>query len=174
MEIKVCIDGRTVKIDGEFVGLLLSRAWVWMDSGYLSALSEDGTLLLFHHFVLAPLAGYFVHHIDGDTGNNTWENLEYITPEEYDLKIDQLAGCSYFGVDIQNDRFRAYFRLQGRVIIIGQYLTAERAAICFDIAMCKFFPGSLPLNLTVFSAELNFYERYLWTIDKLGFDITDL
>lgn len=168
------IEGKPVQVDAEFVPLLFNRSWFWLPCGYLATLDEDGDISFFHHYVHPSLRRLFVHHIDGDTANNTRQNLTYLKPEEYKLEIPRLNGNTYFGVRSVRDGFEASYRMNGRKFTIGYYLAPESAATSFDLAIRRLFPGLVPSNIKMYHEELTHFARLKEVYYAMGFDTSML
>lgn len=100
---------------------------------------------------LVPIPNTVVNHIDGDKKNNDVSNLELITQEENNAhrdstglgnhgtkQIDNTSG--YVGVtkcNYNNGKYKASIKSNGIQIHLGYFVTAEEAAIAYNIASAK-------------------------------------
>jgi hypothetical protein len=87
--------------------------------------------LMAEAFIENPLNKNEVNHINGQKLDNTLENLEWLTRRENQLhyfskknKTSQYLGVSFFKL---NSKWRAYIRINRKLIILGYYKTEIEA-----------------------------------------------
>jgi hypothetical protein len=99
-----------------------------------------------HRFLLAPPFGMQVDHIDGDGLNNQRSNLRLCTNLENSYNRSRHDG-KYKGVSgPRHGTCVARIRVNGQLIGLGNYNTAEAAALAYNDAAVKHFGGFARLN----------------------------
>lgn len=86
-----------------------------------------------------PPDGTLIDHVNGDNGDNRWENLRLATPAENSR--NRRTSSEFKGVrETKSGRYRA-------VITIGVFDTAEEAAAAYDDAARRYHGRFAALNL---------------------------
>jgi hypothetical protein len=143
--------GKQTMVDDDIFKLIGHLKWCarkgW-DTFYASRMfkTKDGKfhVLLLHHVIAGyPLNGLMVDHIDGNGLNNLRSNLRIVTRSQNGMnrKARKNTSSGFKGVQWREDSqvFRAYIRINGKRINLGNYQTAEEAFECYQAAATKYF-----------------------------------
>lgn len=94
-----------------------------------------------HRFIVNAKKGDIVDHIDGDTNNNTRENLRICTMAQNIQKanLTKPRKCPYMGINKHRNKWRAYIRDNGKATHLGTFDTPLQAAVAYDKAARRIF-----------------------------------
>lgn len=131
--------GARAKVDASDVSWLEGYSWQLSSKGYAIGRVFDGEAWVFvamHRWVAAKHkrlrdSDLFVDHIDGDTLNNTPENLRECSHSEnaHNSKVYTRSTTGEKGVSRRpSGRFRVRVRVNGKCVNIGHFTTKEEAA----------------------------------------------
>lgn len=109
---------------------------------------DDGCLISMHQEILGLLPGLIVDHINGNTLDNTRENLRYVTPSQNAQNRRKRDGTTsdFKGVTVVPAKYRARIRLEDGIKNLGDYDDEETAARMYDLAAIKYFGRHAKLN----------------------------
>jgi len=119
--------GQVAKIDARDFVLVSNHTWHLDTSGYPRAnlkLNGKWSLTRLHRFLIDPLPGMFVDHIDCDKLNNARSNLRVCTPAQSIANIRKYAGRSTFkGVHWHKGagKWMAQIKVSGRHKYLGLF-----------------------------------------------------
>mgnify|MGYP001561410595 CR=1 FL=1 len=112
--------------------------------GYFHAEARCGELgkQSMSRFLMRPHRGYIVDHIDGNTLNNTRENLRICTTSQNGMnrRANKTTITNCKGVELTKElRYRARIRVNGTVIQLGTFGTLIEAKMQYDLAAQNYF-----------------------------------
>lgn len=119
-----------IKVSIRDASLLLQHDWRVYDR-YV----RSGPLLL-HRLIMGAERGQIVDHKDGNTLNNTRENLRFCTHAQnmQNSKTRSHSGTGVKGVQKHKLRYRARIRIGGKQVTLGNYFTLQEAKDAYDKA----------------------------------------
>jgi hypothetical protein len=134
--------------DGDYEWLRLFK-WRYTSGGY--AVTTVGDTLLRMHRVLLFAPHYFqVDHIDGDRLNNQRSNLRLCTRKQNSANRRNQANnkSGFKGVrwHKKHRRWYAHIQASNRLYHLGNFATAEHAALAYDAAALRLFGAFARLN----------------------------
>lgn len=153
-------NGKTVKVDDADFSELSKYTWSEKERSdgkgsyairwWKSASDSKWHRTRMHVQIMQPPKGFIVDHRDGDGLNNTRSNLRVATQRQNAQnskpaerkKSTPYKGVSYALVhkrDTLTKPWRARIRVEGKLINIGHYKTAEEAAAAYDEAALRHF-----------------------------------
>lgn len=139
-------DNVVTLVDDDLYEYLLQFRWRYSKrthGGWSIGCMENGKAILMHRLVINAPDGAYVDHIDGNSLNNTRENLRLCTIAQNAMNRPMQANnkTGYKGVAFSNreQRFRAMIQFNGKRIHIGYFKDAEAAARAYDNAAKKYF-----------------------------------
>ena len=82
-----------------------------------------------------------VDHKNGDSVDNTWDNLRLATPHENqrNTKRRKDSASGYKGVTKVRGKYRARVTIEGKRVIVGEFPTPEQAHAAYQIAATKHY-----------------------------------
>ncbi len=122
--------------DKDMKSKLLGWGWNENGPGYLHA-RVNGEMTFAHHLVVGkPGPGFEVDHINRDPADNRRANLR-IVPISYNhansrRRSDNRTGYKGVCFDRSKGRYMAYTHRNSKIIFIGRFHTAEKAALAYD------------------------------------------
>jgi hypothetical protein len=143
-------NGECFIIDKTDLQQVKNHRW-WIDyNGYFTT-EINGKRYLLHNFLMGlEKSNYVVDHIDRDKKNNSRSNLRICTPKENSRNRSKPTSNSsgFVGVcyHINNHKYYASIKVNGRNIHIGTFDNKIDAAIARDIAAIKYFGEYAFLN----------------------------
>lgn len=121
---------------------LLKYTWRLRSSGYVYR-KYQGKEIRIHNEIMHPPKGYVVDHINGDTLDNTRENLRICTPQDncknrgiYTRNTSGVAGVNWRK---DTNKWRAYIQVDGKCITLGSFTNKEDAIKSRKKAEVKYF-----------------------------------
>jgi len=84
-----------------------------------------------HRLVMAAFEGVSdmpVNHKDLDKLNNSFDNLEYVTPRENSIHLSQSKGRLTGSIKSRVGRYEARIKIKGKLKALGTYDTREEAS----------------------------------------------
>ena len=119
--------------------LLVQATWTTLVTKNTNYAYTKGPVLM-HRYLLDAKPGEKVDHIDGNGINNRRSNLRICTPQQNGANSRKRAGRPYKGVSVgPNGKWRAYIKVNYKVIALGTFPTAEKAAKAYDRAALYYF-----------------------------------
>lgn len=81
-----------------------------------------------------------IDHVDGVTGNNSWNNLRKATQQQqtFNSHIRKDNPTGHRGVDRRGKKWRAYIKLNGVRHELGRFNSVDGAAAAYEAAARKF------------------------------------
>ena len=143
-------DGAIMLIDYADYPMVKQHRW-WLDkgSGYF-ATSQDGKTLFLRRMLMPDREGLVCDHINRDKLDNRRSNLRYATSKENsrNRSMPKNNTSGYIGVSwhIQNKKYIAQVKTDGRTHNLGYFDTAEAAARARDKAALFYFGEFANLN----------------------------
>jgi hypothetical protein len=140
--------GLTATVSDEDFDLLNKFNWNAVKGAvyYYAVRSNDKAKM--HRIIVDAPSGMQVDHIDGNTLNNTRENLRICTVSQNQcnskVRVDNTTG--YKGVTICKSKYYAQIRHNGKRISLGYYEKPEDAARAYDEAAKKYHKEFASLN----------------------------
>ena len=121
--------GRVTLVSEEDYAFVSQFSWYDRSQGYVAgrwkkSLGGDGKIVLLSRLITRAPAGLMVDHIDGDTFNNTRENLQVVTNSR---NLMRAAHRKWPGVTLHNGKWEGRLRVDGRIVRLGAYDTREEA-----------------------------------------------
>lgn len=95
---------------------------------------ERRATVLMHRVIMAPPEGMVVDHINGDGLDNRRANLRVCTQKENmrNQRMHRINQVGHKGVYLEDGRFRAQIKHEGRNIHLGLFDTANEAAAAYQ------------------------------------------
>ena len=107
--------------------------------------------LVAREWVSNPSEKRCVDHIDGNRGNNNWENLRYATHAENNRNMKKhIDGSSVFkgvSLDIQRKKWIATILVARKQIFLGRFESEREAAESYNAAALEHFGDYAKLNI---------------------------
>jgi hypothetical protein len=160
MKIISLSQGLSTKVDDDVFNLI--SKWKWcISTGHLNKkyacrnVYKNGKrvgFLRMHRVITKAKKGEFVDHIDGDTLNNTRDNLRICTFSENQMNRSKtkLNKSGFKGVDFRKSKktnpYRAVITVNGKIIHLGYFPTAISAAKSYNEAATKYHGEFAYLN----------------------------
>lgn len=123
-------------VDSEDLPKVQAKNWWFMD-GYAFG-KENGKHIALHNFLMRPPEGKQVDHINRDRLDNRRSNLRLCTKAEnlrnkctYKNNLSGFKGVRFYRWNKQ-EKWVARIRMDGKLIHIGTFKTAELAAKAYD------------------------------------------
>jgi hypothetical protein len=147
--------GKIAIVDEEDYARVSEHPWYFTTRGYAASTSRgiDGLReeLLLHRLILSAEKGVVVDHINGNKLDNRRENLRLATQSTNlaNSKISAANTSGYKGVS-WNKRARKYeagIYFQGKRTYLGLFLTADAAALAYNVAATEMFGEYARLNV---------------------------
>lgn len=115
--------------------LLRGHKWLVNNHGYVVRYVPAGVVIL-HRVIAGAEDGDIVDHINGNRLDNRRENLRICTQAENlrNRKVHRNNRLGVKGVYLQEGRFRAQIRADGKKVCLGYFSTAEEAARAYAAA----------------------------------------
>ena len=135
------IKGHQVKVSVEDYDRCILKTW--NVSGNTSGRAyfntkTDKKIILLHHFILgSPDKGFVVDHINGNTLDNTRENLRFATYSQNSQNSRRKKQGDYIGIYYRPAK--NHWSVYCNKIYIGRYLSELEAAIAYDKAALIMF-----------------------------------
>lgn len=121
--------------------------WSITKSGYVRRTVGVGGERLLHRIILRPAPNEEVDHINGDPLDNRRENLRICTRRQNAAARRFPSGKSgYRGVSYHCGKWQASVRVDGVLVYLGRFDTAEEAAKQYDDAAIEAFGEFANLN----------------------------
>ncbi len=121
---------------------LLKYTWRLRKRGYVYR-KYQGKEIWLHNEIMQPPEGYVVDHINGNTLDNTRENLRVCTQLDNmkNLKLNIRNTSGVTGVNWRKDiqKWRAFIQVEGKFISLGTYTNKEDAIKARKEAEVKYF-----------------------------------
>jgi len=92
----------------------------------------DGKTISMHVFIMGKINDMEIDHINRNRRDNRRCNLRFCTRSENQCNKTMRSKSGLRGVFALENGFRASIRLDGKVIQIGRFKTAEEAAMAYD------------------------------------------
>lgn len=103
-----------------------------------------------HRYLVSPLNGYFVDHINGDSLDNRLHNIRIVTYSENNrnTKSNKNTSSKYKGVSWlkESKKWRAAINIDGKKISLGCFVSESDAAIAYNEAAKKYHGEFARLN----------------------------
>ena len=151
-EIKL-MGGRVAIVDDEDYERLTrrKRKWKLSTTGYAVRIrTVEGQRFNehMHRLVINAPDGLYVDHINGNPLDNRKDNLRLATHAQNtrNRKVSINKQVPYKGVRKSHNRFSAQIHGDGKWVYLGNFKTAEEAAIAYNNAAIKYFGGFARLN----------------------------
>lgn len=117
------------------------------NTGYAATFytDEDGSkkILYMHKLLLVAEEGYIVDHKDGDTLNNTRDNLRQVTVQQnqFNRRKHSNNTSGFKGVCFHKraGKWQATITKDGKKTFLGYYTTPEQASIAYQAAATALF-----------------------------------
>lgn len=136
---------RNTKV-GDIVGSEQSRGYYRVRVNYKHYLLHR-LIFLYHHGYLPET----IDHIDGDTSNNSVENLRESTKSQNQMnrrKHDNNCSSIFKGVHkIQNKKWKARIQIDNKRISLGIFKTEIGAALAYNEAAKKYYGKYAKINI---------------------------
>lgn len=140
---------RTAIFDAEFLPMIETMKWGAMKGKYTSYATarsrlDDGTVkTIFMHRLLAnPPEDMVVDHINGDGLDNRMSNLRVVTVAQNNLnsrvRNDSQSGIKGAYYDKRKGSYYSRIKVDGKLIYLGTFNTAEEAAQAYVDASAKY------------------------------------
>lgn len=127
--------GKAALVDDEDFERVAAHKWCYMTAGYgARSIAEGGKrkLVYLHRFILQPKKGAHVDHINGDRLDNRRSNLRTCTHQQNRQNSKHYAsntsGHKGVSFDKTTGNWKAYINVDGRLVHLGRFETAEAAA----------------------------------------------
>lgn len=135
--------GNRFEFDLEMLESIRGYAWNENENGYLVCRIK-GKKVRAHHIVAGkPTRGKQVDHKDRNKRNNRKLNLRHITLQQNcinrRLRRDNKTGFKGVNFHKGSNKFEASIRVDGKLMYLGKYNTAKRAAMEYDKAALVHF-----------------------------------
>lgn len=154
----VCVPlthGKVAIIDADDAERVLCYRWHAKEgSGNWYAARRDGTRTVrLHRFLMGDPPGAFVDHRNGNTLDDRRENLRVCTPRQngHNRSANRSGTSGFKGVSRHkrgSGAWQASIRVDGKLIFLGRFSTAEEAARAYDAAALKYFGRFARLNFS--------------------------
>ena len=142
----VSIKGRDVIISPQDYNIVVSKKWQWAGSrrAYLyHHYREAGKrkCIMLHRLILNAPKGVCVDHKDGNTFNNTRENLRLCSQSQNLQNRRARQNTHLKGITFRRDRnrWRARIKYNGKELYLGYYRTQEEAHAAYLEAARKYY-----------------------------------
>lgn len=149
------VRGREVLISKEDETLFNGRPWHFDHKGYLVNSTYDKNLVTgristarFHRLVMEAQSGQIIDHANGNKLDNRRSNLRLATNSQNaaNMKKGKRSKTGFKGVDFVPAFYKARIRVNGRLIRLGNFDTAEEAALAYNEAAKLHFGEYASLN----------------------------
>jgi hypothetical protein len=129
--------GKSTIVDDEDLARLSDLTWTLHNKGYAKAIVDRQTILM-HRFIMQPVTGQDVDHINGNKLDNRRSNLRLCTRSENLMnRGGEVGSSSHFkGVCRHASRpgWMARITVNGKSIYLGYFKTEEDAAHAYNSA----------------------------------------
>lgn len=124
-----------------------SGKWSITREGYVRRTIGIGGERYLHRILLGAKGGQEVDHINGDPLDNRRENLRICTRQQNAAARRFPSGASgYRGVSYHCGRWQSSIRVDGKLVYLGRFDSAEEAARQYDDAAAEAFGDFANLN----------------------------
>lgn len=156
--------GRVAIVDDIDYDTLSQFSWQYHSGGYATTRHPISKKIEYmHRLIMSPEEGMDVDHINRDRLDNRRSNLRVCTRKENLLNARGQNGTSkYKGVSLKPGRkkpWRARISLDGKQVILGDFLTEEEAAFAYDLAAKEHHGEFAFLNEVVVNDFIPFKPR---------------
>jgi hypothetical protein len=138
----------TIVDDEDYIILKNIRWYLFNNNGKLYAEGMvDSKKVRIHSFIVNPPKGSQVDHKDGNGLNNCKSNLRACTQQQnnFNRKKYKINTTGFKGVYRNHNRFVARINANKKQINLGNYVTAQEAAIAYDEG-CILYHGDFALT----------------------------
>lgn len=129
-------DGSTATVDDEDFW----RFWrekLFTSSGFVCYRDEENRVRRLHREILGVRDQRIVVHIDGNPKNCTRANLVIQDRGVYGRSRPAKGACKYKGVSPYRGKWQATIRVNGKLLWLGSFESAEEAARAYDDAVIE-------------------------------------
>lgn len=146
------------KVSPEDYERLSSMRWIYRRSGYAERweyINDKKCLKRMHTWIIYPLPGYEVDHINGDKLDNRRENLRACTHKQNCRNFPKFSTnkTGYKGVARNSKKYGGVYRAQIMVNykqkFLGYYDNPDDAARAYDLAAIQYFGDFARLNFPI-------------------------
>lgn len=147
--------GKKALVDDEDFDKLNRLSWYALEGkhgNFYAARHSRRKSLLMHTYLLSPPKGFCVDHIDGNGLNNCKDNLRISSAAQNQanrkvvLSMSGYKGVSKIKRGYYKNPWRAKIKVNGKIINLGYFETAEEAARAYDKAATLHFGEFAYLN----------------------------
>lgn len=125
-------NGMWATIDDDDFALI--SKWKWQANeklgGFRYACSSAGSM---HRIIMGAKDGQEIDHINGDKLDNRRSNLRFCSRSN-NCCNKKIPEGKFRGVIKAGNRWRAYYKINGKQVHVGQFATREEAALARDAA----------------------------------------
>jgi hypothetical protein len=151
---QIILSNRIILVDSEDYEKVTSFTWrlqKYNTPGKFRVITgARKTQLYLHHLILPCPTGYVIDHINGNGLDNRKENLRICTNQEnsfnHDISKNNTSGYTGVSLRKKSGKFRAYIHHNRKYNYLGDYITAEKAALAYNAAAIKYFGIFARLN----------------------------
>ena len=128
------VNGGTITFDLSDMDVFTGATWRVKGKRWKYVITGRFGRRKFHREIMNARPGEVVDHIDGDTLNNSRSNLRLCTNSQNIRNMKPRAGKRFKGISLiaRSGMYRAQIMYQRVKINLGNYPTAEAAAMAYD------------------------------------------